>query len=291
MALFLRSLLISAVLSMGLSSPAHAQFVTGAIAGAIGGAGRGAVDPGEVSYLNPASVAHLQQYYFSAHYHNGNYGVEGDRTNYGLLLADGMQGSVIPGAFSYTRKLIELPGVSATLQDFAVTLAGFPLRHVSLGVTGHRTMSSIPLREDTQDNAHVGILVNPRPYLGLGLVVHDILNSTDSIPAVYRLNRTYSVGAHIMMTPTFRLRLDAAQPERQSGYEGRRTDVMGGLETFFNPEWTFRAGAQWKETLDQTNLTTGIGYRGPRLSFDYSFQKDVRSETGSRHLVDLWLPL
>ncbi len=274
-----------------MTSSASAQIVTGAIAGAIGGAGRGAVDPAEASYLNPASVAHLQQYYFSAHYHTGNYGVDGDRSNFGVQLADGMQGSVIPGAFSYTKKLIELPGVSATIQDFAVTLAGFPMRHVSLGVTGHRAMSSVPAREDTQDNVHVGLLVIPVPYLGLGFVVNDALNSSDTIPAVLRLNRTYSLGAHVMMTPTFRLRLDASQPERQLGYEGRRTDVMGGLETFFTPEWMFRVGSQWQETRDQTNVTTGLGYRGPRLSFDYTFQKDVRSEGGARHLVDLWLPL
>ena len=271
--------------------PARAQFVTGTIAGAMGGAGRGAVDPGEISYLNPASVAHLQRYYFGSHYHTGNYGVEGDRSNYGLLLSDGKADSLIPGAFSYTKKMIELPGVSSQMQDFAITLAGFPMRHVSFGVTGHRLVSSQATREDTQDNVHLGILANPIQYLGIGVVVTDALNSSDTLPALSRLNRTYAVGAHVMMTQSFRIRLDLSQPERQSGYEGRRTDVMAGLETFFNPNWAFRLGSQWAETRDQTNLTIGLGYFGPRLSFDYTFQKDARSEIGARHLVDLWLPL
>lgn len=270
---------------------AHAQFVTGTIAGSTGGAGRGAVDPGEASYLNPASVAHLQQYYFSTHWHNGNYGVGGDQSNYGLALADGLQGSLIPGAFTYTRKLVELPGVSANFQDLAATLAGFPMRHVSLGVTAHRLQSTVNNVEDVQTNVHVGLLIIPVPYLGIGIVGNDLVNSSETISPVARVNRTYGIGAHVMMSPMFRLRLDASQPELQSGYQGRRTDVMGGLETFFNPVLAFRLGSQWLETRDQTNVTAGLGYRGPRLSLDYTFQKDVRSDGGARHLVDLWLPL
>lgn len=288
MARFLRTLII---VSSFVSQAAFAQFVTGTIAGGMGGAGRAAVDPGEGTYLNPGAVAHLQQYVFGSHWQTGNDGAEGDRSNYGLILADGTPGTLFPGSFAYTRKFVELPGTSASFQDIAITLGGFVHRRVSFGVTAHRVYSSVNQREDTQDNAIVGILVNPARWMGIGAVVHDVANSSDAIPAVARLNRTYSVGAHVMMTPIFRVRLDLVHPERQSGYEGRRTDVMAGLETFFRPEWAFRAGTQWRETRDQTNATVGLGYRGPRLSFDYSFQKDVRSEMGARHLVDLWVPL
>ena len=273
------------------SVTSHAQFMAGPIASGSGGAGRASIDPGEISFLNPAGVAHLQRYYASAGYASAEHPRDGNLTRYNVLLADGTLGISMPGAFSYVRRNIDKPGFSSTEQDIALTLAGFSLNKLAMGVTAHRLMSSTGGRDDNQDNATVGFIFNPKMWLGLAFVAYDILPTSDSVPLAVREIPTFAVGAHVLFNEIFSVRCDVIRPDIQRGYDGRRNDVAVGLESFFRRDLAVQLGAQFRETADQTLMTTGFGYHGPKLSFDYSFQKDVRSATGTRHVVDLWMPL
>lgn len=271
------------------SSVSMAQIYTGPAAAGAGGAGRASVDPGEVTFLNPAAVEHVTRYNVGLHY-----GTEADPKAYdtksmALVLADGNPQNMFPGAFTYVRRSFSRGSQTGMLQDFAVTLAGMPVDHFSIGLTGHRLMSSISNRDDTQNNANLGLIYAPYDWLGFGFVVHELLNVPDDVPAGVRLVRNYGVGGNLIFTNWFRARLDISSPEQQAG--GRRNDVMAGLESFFVRDWVFRVGSEWQESADRNYVSVGLGYHGPRLSFDYSFQKDVRSAEVARHLVDLWLPL
>lgn len=284
----MRFLILLCVLT--LSSVSQAQFYTGPIAEGTGGAGRGAVDAAEASFLNPAAVAHLRHYFLSASYGATNHLLEGEGQRFGLHFADGSTGNIIPGAFSYTRKRFEIPNVSSSqFQDFALTLSGVPLRGLAVGVTGHRLVSSVAGRDENQDNAHFGLLYVPTGSWGLGFVVYDFLPTSTSIPANLRLVPTYALGFNLLLMERFHFRMDLVRPDIQA--RDRRNNVMAGVESYFRDDFLIRLGTQWKETADEMYVTTGLGYKGPRLSFDYSFQKDVRTAEGYRHLFDLWLPL
>jgi hypothetical protein len=69
-----------------------------------------------------------------------------------------------------------------------------------------------------------------------------------------------------------------------------RTNAGVGLETILEQAIAFRTGVNWQETENKTLFAVGIGYRGPRLSIDYTFEKDTRVDEATRHLVDLWMP-
>lgn len=276
--------------SLILSSVSHAQFYTGPISEGTGGAGRGAVDPSESSFLNPAAVAHLRRYYISGNYGVTNHLFEGEGQRFGLHFADGSPENLIPGAFSYTRKKFEVPNVNSSLfQDFAVTLSGVPVGGLAVGVTGHRLTSSVGGKDENQDNAHFGLLYVPTGQWGLGFVIYDFLPTSDSIPVNLRLVPTYALGFNYLLMDRFRFRLDLVRPDIQP--QERRNNVMAGVESYFREDFLFRLGGQWRETADEMYVTGGLGYQGPRLSFDYTFQKDVRTAEGYRHLFDLWLPL
>ena len=271
-------------------SLARAQFFTGPAASGAGGAGRAAIDPGEASFLNPAALAHLNAYYISANYGIGHHEVDGDFNQYGVQLADHSEGVAVPGAFSYIRRRQELQnGIGITQQDFQLALGGFALDSLAVGVTGHRQTDVFSTgQEHEQWNGHLGLIYTPVEALGVGLVAYDILPGKDTVPLGTRQITTYALGLNWIVKEMFRMRLDVVRPDRHN--VANRNDVGFGIESWMREDFVVRFGHLWKETRDQGFLTAGVGYRGPRLSFNYTFQKDVRVAEGVRHLVDLWLP-
>ncbi len=274
-----------------LSLTAKSQVFTPTIAGGMGGAGRSAVDGGESSFMNPASLAHLREYYFGAHFQHGNHPLEGDFNRYAIQIADGTPTNIVPGAFSYYRQNINLPaGGSRTDQDYQISIAGVLHSMFAMGVGAHYLTQSGQGHDDTQINGNVGLIFNPGGSFGIGLVGYDIAPVQSTATPDRRLIPTFGAGLHYVFPDILRVRLDVVRPTIQP-FADQRNNVMAGLESFFNPEFAFRLGAQWLEVADEMNMTAGFGFRGPRLSFDYSIQKDLRAAGGFRHLVDLWLPL
>lgn len=282
------------VLTVLFCETGWAQVFTGPISGAVGGAGRAALDPSESALLNPASLAHFTRYYAGIQYGIGDHASEGPFHQYGVMLTDGTPGTLVAGAFSYNRRDSEYSGGGdATQQDFQIAVGGFVSKKVSIGIAGHRLIYQPPVGgEKSVNNMHVGALMIVTPNLGLAATVHDALPVSDEVPIAAGVIPTYALGLNYVFSPQFRLRLDLVRPEKM--YDGKTNDgrinIQTGLETFFQENWVFRLGGHWRETADQVYVTSGLGFQGPRLSFDYTFQKDVRAGTGFRHLFDLWLP-
>ncbi len=292
----MKTLLFLLFIATLFQSQANAQFFTGPVASATGGAGRAAVDPGESQFLNPASVAHLQRYYVAADLGFGDHPKTGTENTYGVLLSDGSPENLFSGSFSYIRKT-ETPnigpnaGTFITSSDFAIAAAGFAYEGLAVGVGAHRLQQSLTGSGDfAQNNIHLGVLYSPVESFGVGFVAYDALGTTDSsVPQGLQLVPTFALGMHAMYEEMFRVRLDFVRPDKSN--PNHRTNVLFGMESFFRKNLAIRLGNEWKETDDQSFFTAGLGFKGPKLSFDYSFQTDTRVSGGSRHLFDLWLPL
>jgi hypothetical protein len=259
----------------------------------MGGAGRAAVDPGEVAFLNPASLAHLGRYYVSGVYGASSHPVDGDSWRIGALLADGSAGNIVSGSLSYIRRFADLLGQGRREeQDIQISLAGFALKNLAVGLglrrLYHRPEVLTDGKEFVQDNAHLGLLYTPFEWLGLGAVAYNLIPASSLVPIEVRVIPSLGLGGHLLIYNILRLRLDVVRPDLEN--PDRRADLMAGLETLFDEHFAFRLGGYWRETAQQTYLTTGLGFRGPRLSFSYSLQRDVRTAEGSRHLFDMWLP-
>jgi hypothetical protein len=275
-------------------SVAQAQFATGPIASAVGGAGRASLDPSEAGLLNPAAVAHLQRYYFSGNYGISNHEREGDLKQYGLLLADGTEGNSFPGSLSYTRRNLDSKGGGTETQsDIQLSLAEFFSERIALGFTVHRqsnerSQSIAGGGEYTQYNGHIGLMLTPWDFVGLGLVAYDILPPREGVPSGIRTVPTFALGTNLIIQKILHVRLDLVRPDLDN--PNRRTNVMAGFDTYFREDFAARVGVMAKETADQTYFTAGLGYKGPKLSIDYTYQKDTRVADSGRHLFDLWLP-
>lgn len=290
----LKSLLFLLLIGLLLPVGASAQFFTGPAASGAGGAGRAAIDSGEAAFLNPASVGFLSRYYASAYYGMAQFEGGGEHNLWGLSLADGSEGNFISGALSYIRKRVDQGRFSDTQQDLQITLAGAPLKRLSIGIAGHRLMNQIlhpsgAGSEYVQLNAHLGLIYVPFTDFGIGFVAYDVLPVGDSVPESVRLVPTHAFGLNYLYEKIFRMRLDLLRPDMKNA--GGRVDIMSGMEAIYQENFALRLGGYWQETADRTYFTAGFGYWGPRLSFDYSLQKDVRNGDNIRHLIDLWLTL
>ena len=273
--------------------PAQAQFFNGPASAATGNAGRASVDQGETVFLNPASLAFLQHYVASGYYGVNTHPIDGDSTLWGVSLADGSTDNIVPGGLSYVHRLSQLNGVGDTQQDIQVSLAGLPTRTLAIGFSAHmlkdQMLSNFAGNDYTQYNGVFGLLWVPVNWLGLAAVASDVLPIPDTAPDGVHLVPTYALGVNFIYSKAFHLRFDVERPDTDN--PGRRNNYGGGLETYFADSFVFRAGGYWRETADETYVTAGIGYLGPKLSLDYSFQQDLRNAANSRHLIDLWIPL
>lgn len=277
------------------ASSARAQFFSGPSSAGTGNAGRAAVDPGEVMFMNPAALAFLQKYVVSGYYDVGQGSGLGDQSSWGFSLADGTPDTYMPGALSYIRKRTDATGgVSDTQQDIQLNLAGQPLKYMALGLAVHRfsdqILSAVRGQEYVQFNGHLGVILIPTPQIGIGLVGYDLVpKMSESTPSSLRVVPTYAVGANYLYEKIFRARLDLIRPDMNN--KGGRNDLAFGVESIFQESLIVRLGGYCRETADQTFWTAGLGYHGPRLSIDYGFQKDIRTGDNLRHVVDLWFPL
>ncbi len=279
------------ILFIVLSQNSFAQFYTGPIATAMGGAGRASASPGEAAFLNPATLAELKNYYGSLGASWGDHPVDGGLSQFSALLADGTPDKAFPGQFSYSQKRIALPnGLTTTQQDFQLGLAFAPSDSFAFGLSVHRLMyTDNQGRSNAQNNLNFGSLYSPLKSLSFAFVAYDFLGGDDSVAQAYQTVPTLAIGTEYDYESVFSFRADFVRPDKFN--DGQKINTQLGAETTFRNDFAARVGWQWREVqFEEKLISAGIGYKGPKLSLDYTFQKDVVANSGGRHFVDLWLP-
>jgi hypothetical protein len=261
---------------------------------ALGGSGRAAVDAAESGWLNPAALVHIHSYHFAVSSQQSHRDAGDGYSDFGVMLADGGEEKIAAGSFSFVQRKTLRGGagaVSADQRDFQFSMAGFfPGRSLSMGLTYRRLIHEQPGGFDvTQDNFAIGFLYPMTEKFGLALTGHDLAGASDSVAPEARMIPTVGVGMHFVPHEILHVRADLVRPLEAN--DDGRNNVHFGIESWFQKEFAFRLGSAWLEARNENWLTTGIGFKGPRLSFGYSFEKEIRSNDGSRHTFDLWLPL
>lgn len=271
---------------------ANAQYFTGAVATATGGAGRAAPEPSETVLLNPATLAHAPDlsagfYYF----HGGN--TRQDSTNtYGGTLLDNQPDSLFPGAVSYLRQHRTFPsGPNLDEHFMAIHVGDFVWDQVSLGA------SLIRLEQKEEDpngetyiqwNGVLGFHHNPTPNFAWGVVWYHMANPSGEVPVAYRLMPRVGLGMNYIFENITRVRLDISQdhtlnPERKFRFES-------GVETFLGQFVVLRLGVSRDENRNQTWLSGGVSFHGPQFKLDYTMAQTDGAGDGTLHSVDLRLP-
>ena len=281
--------LVFAILIL-LQKLAFAQFYTGPISSAMGGAGRAGNHPSESAFLNPATLYQLKNYYGGVALDWGDHPLEGATNEFAALLADGTPDKVFPGQFSYVQKRVTgTNGFSTNLQDFQLGIAEAPNEYLSFGISVHReTYQDNTSHAYAQNNVNFGMLVNPIQQLTFAFVAYDMLGGDDAVPQSYQTISTLALGSTYAVGDFFNFNVDLVRPDKFN--DGHRLNTQVGVESIVKQYFAFRTGWQWREVgFEEKLFSFGLGYHGPRLSLDYTFQKDTLVGAGIRQYVDLWL--
>lgn len=254
------------VVSVLLPTVTFAQYYNSAVSSAMGGAGRAAASPADVSYLNPAGIVHIKDFYMGLHYFdqrdsNGNIGFL-----YGIMFVDATSDAAIPGAFSYAkRRYADSRGVVSE-QHYQFSVSGLVVPGVSVGANFARQVQQIDDGNSYADhNYSVGMLWVPDKNFALAMVGYDLARTEQ-----LRMTPKISIGSHYIYKDLLRLRLDFLKQ-----IEGNPENAWLSMAGFEVPAWEdffLRAGGRWDDLQRKQYLTLGLGWDGPRLGFDYAAQ-------------------
>jgi hypothetical protein len=269
----------------------EAPFRIGPATSALGGTGRTSTDTSEIGWLNPATLVHIQSYHFALS-HQQSFRDQGDGYHdYAVMLADGGEDKIAAGSFSYIQRWsLNKSGVEAKQKDLQGAFGFFwPGKRFSVGASYRRLIHEQHGADITQDTFSLGTMFPLGDAFGVAFVGHDLAGGSGTAPIEARFSPSVAAGLHATLMTILQLRADLVRPLRENS-EGRN-NVHLGIESWFRPDFAFRLGGKWLENRDETWATVGVGFKGPRLSFGYSFEKETRTADGTRHTFDLWLPL
>ena len=273
---------------------AETPYRVGPVSSATGGAGRAATDPTEAGWLNPAALVHARSYHLALSHQQSHRAAGDGYRDFGLMFSDAGEDKLAAGSFSYVQRSTVRGGagaVTAEQKDFQASLASFIAgSEASIGVTYRRLMHRQSAADLDQDTYSVGLLFPLAKSLGVAVTGTDLGGGSSSAAPEARLIPAVSFAVHQTLMEILQVRADLIRPIRAADNPQGRDDFRAGLESWFRPDLAFRLGGAWLETRDEMWLTAGIGFKGPRLSFGYAFEKVSRSSGGTRHTFDLWMP-
>ncbi len=259
-----------------ISSWSYAQTYSSASSGALGGAGRAAVEASDVNYLNPAALVHAKGRYIYSTW---------SRDDLSLGLSETGQDVIMPASFSYfNSKTKNASGQDLEVQEFRLSIAGFIVDKLAIGLTGNSNTSKINDVKYNQSNANIGLFYTPHDRLGVAWVFYNTFDPRANVPEVLQLRPQMAFGVNTVYINILRARFDVlSSADNNFG----KAKYQGGFETLWNEWVTLRLGYQNDIMAEQELFTQGLGFNGPVFAVNYCHQGNIKGKDFERHSIDL----
>lgn len=268
----------------------HAEPFRGPLSSALAGTGRAGLGGAEAGLLNPALVPLLRTYEFDAYYRDGAVEEDQHRNSWGLGAGDNGPDILFPGTLHYikTRDTGRVP-TGANGEFIHAAIGHRLLENVTVGASVYRLNYKVQNdREYTQWNYSLGALWILNPEMGIAYVLNNLAKPGSDVPTGLREDLQQGAGVYMNLGDIARVRLDVTRNEVRN--PGQKMVYMASFESL-SGEWVeVRAGFRRDAQIERDFLTAGLGFNGPRLKFDYSFEKQLERTSGVLHSVDLRLP-
>ncbi len=243
---------------------------TGSISSGLGGAGRAAVAPGDVSTMNPATLAHLRGYYLYSKYLPGEMA---------YAISDNTIDSVIPASVYYYQNIQE--------KNFKLSFAEQVRKKLSFGATGSFNQYKHGEEFISRGNMDLGLSFVPQNNMGFGLVAYNVLGPSGNDLIKEQTAPQIGFGSHFMYKGFLRLRADYVTGNNYKMSDGQ---VMVGTENYLNRWMTLRLGYQENLSDIRDLATAGWGFDLPKFKLNYAYLTETGSDPTVRHSVDLSIP-
>lgn len=243
---------------------------TSSISSGLGGAGRAAVAPGDVSTLNPANLAHLRGYYLYSRYLPGE-------TAYGI--SDNSPETVIPAAVYFYHNKDE--------KNFKFSLAEKVSKRLSLGISGSYYQFHQEDTSASRSNMDFGVSYVVKENLGFALVGYNLLGASSDPLIREQTAALIGIGSHYIYKGFLRFRGDYVTGNNYKMNDGQ---LMFGIENYINRWVTWRLGYQENLSKIKDLATIGWGFDLPKFKLNYAYLTETGSKPIVRHSVDLSIP-
>ena len=262
----------------------------GPLSSSLGGTGLAGLAGIEGTLLNPAQVSLLKGYAIDGYYRDG-YLAEGEhRQGWGIGAGDNGGDVMFPGVFHYARVRDTGRGpkpVSGELIHMAISEP--VVTNLFFGVSGYQLRySMIGFPQSTQWNFSTGLLWLATPEFGVAYVLNNIAHPSSKVPLGLREELQQGIGLYGVIAEIAGVRFDLTRHEVNN--PRKRLVYMTSFESMSGKFAIVRAGFRRDEQRDERYMTLGIGFNGPRVKFDYAFEKNLEGTAGALHSVDLRLP-
>ncbi len=287
--LILRSILMTMVYIVTFSPQfVEAQVLTGPISSALGGGGLANIDVLEGPLQNPAVLPHLpNDFHFGLVSGQGSVFANKNDNYWGVLLSDCTKGTYFPAAFAYFSNK-NTDGTTEYLEKYySLAAASFVKKEFSVGVQVSRKEIDQTGISYQQNNLSIGSVFSPNTMLAIGVMAQNFLNPGGDTPPALSLDSTVGTGLYYVYAKNFHFRADVQQYLFENP-ENKKVLKIGN-ETHLS-YLAVRLGMQWDDYKQRTLITAGLGFLGPRLGFDYSYQHEIQRSGGVRHVIDLRMP-
>lgn len=282
--------LIFLLIIFNLSQNSLAQVIQGPLSRSQGGSGRAGLESSESALLNPALVPMANNHEVNLFYGDGYTDSAEHMTYYGVGATDNGEDVMLPGSLHYIRyrETGRGPtGINQELWHFAVGRLAY--QRISFGVSVYRLVSDPDAGDEkTQWNGSSGLVYILNQDLGFAYVVDNILEPSSKIPVYLRQTMRQSIATMYSFAGMARLRFDITRDEKFN--PKKKLVYQMGFEAA-SYEWvTIRLGSKRDNLREQNFVTAGVGFNGPRLKVDYSFEKNTQRTGDAVHSVDMRIP-
>lgn len=278
-------ILLTAV-SFGMSL-AHAYV--GSVSAATGETGSAAVEATENPFGNPAGLAFINGYYFTAGFGSQVQSSVGSNQDLSVSLTDNMKDTIVPASLSYVQTNV-LPevGDDALQRNFKLSFGNFLQPGFSLGLGIVHQDDRLEQESYQQTNAQIGILMAPSKDLGFAAVFDNLIPPDEDVPEAYRQKQTMTLGASMNFKRLFRFKADV---KSSSSNSFNKPTAGLGMESYLNRWLVIRLGGARNTEAEANLFTAGMGFVGPKFGLHYAYQNSPQEEAMTRHSVDMAIPI
>jgi hypothetical protein len=268
----------------------QAQYFTGPVAMALGGAGRAATEDGEQFIHNPAAVVQASETSSSLFYVDGYSGYNEHDNYYGATLSENAADEFLAGGYAYAHRTRSFLNAADLVEDsHQISTGRFIFKHFSLGINVNYLQSQVEqMGTFEQWNGHIGAFYNPTPELAVAFVAYNIAGRDLSVPVEIQEGNKLAFGVTYIFMPQFRARMDISQMQVQN--PDHKLEYQMGIESRTSDFVIFRAGLDIDDLNEVKYWSLGVAFDGPRAKVDYFYRKNFDYGAAALHGVDIRIP-
>jgi len=256
----------------------------GAVSAGSGNSGRASVEASESPFINAATLAHINGYYFST-----GLARKPKERQFSVSVIDNTKETIIPSSISYLDSKTDLTEeLAVSNRRFQVSVGKMAFKNISFGGAWIYSQSLLDDNSYITNGLQLSTLWTPTVNLGFALIFDNYPLEQPSVKDPYQMRSTTGIATSYNFKDFARFKLDIVTDSNNSI---RRPSLFGGVEHYLNKWIIFRAGYGRETELSKTIGSAGIGFILPKFGLHYAFQTINTTATEQRHSIDLAIPV